>query len=69
MSLGYISKKDFIDEFQINRKTFRIWVNDKGLPIKKIGYKTYVQRSELDDWLKQFSVNEPSVLDLKSIFK
>jgi len=42
MSLGYISKKDFIDEFQINRKTFRIWVNDKGLPIKKIGFSSII---------------------------
>ena len=68
MSLGYITKKEFINTFQINRKTFEMWVKDKKLPIKRIGYKTYIQKNELEEWLKEFSINEPSLLDLKSIF-
>ena len=68
MSLGYISKKDLIKELQINRKTFKKWVDSEKLPIIRIGNKVYVRDEEFNDWLKQYSVNEPSLLDLKSIF-
>jgi excisionase family DNA binding protein len=68
MSLGYITKKEFLKEFKIERHTFEKWVSEKGLPVKRIGYKTYIQKNELEEWLKEFSINEPSLLDLKSIF-
>ena len=69
MSLGYITKKEFLKEFRIDRHTMDKWISERGLPIRKIGYKTYIQKEELNQWLNEFSVNEPSLLDLKSIFK
>jgi len=69
MSLGYITKKEFLKEFKIDRHTMAKWISERGLPIKRIGYKTYISKNELNDWLNEFSVNEPSLLDLKSIFK
>jgi len=65
----YRKKLEPTKEFKIERHTFEKWVSEKGLPVKRIGYKTYVSKNELDDWLKEFSINEPSVSDLKSIFK
>jgi len=68
MSLGYISKKEFLKEFKIDRHTFDKWVCERKLPIRKIGYKTYLSKDELNNWLKEFAINEPSLLNLKSIF-
>ena len=68
MSLGYITKKEFLKEFRIDRHTMDKWISERGLPIRKIGYKTYIQKEELNQWMNEFSVNEPSLLDLKSIF-
>ena len=68
MSLGYISKKEFLKEFKIDRHTFDKWVSERKLPIRKIGYKTYLSKDELNNWLKEFAINEPSLLNLKSIF-
>ena len=68
MSLGYISKKEFLKEFKIDRHTFDKWVSERKLPIRKIGYKTYLSTDELNNWLKEFAINAPSLLNLKSIF-
>ena len=68
MSLNYITKKEFLKEFKIDRHTFAKWVSERGLPIKKIGYKTYLSKDELDGWLKDFSVNHPHSIEWKSVF-
>ena len=52
MSLNYITKKEFLKEFKIDSK---ILCFERGLPIKKIGYKTYLSKDGLDGWLKDFS--------------
>ena len=46
MELGLINKKDFIRQMKIDRHTFQIWI-EKGLPIIRIGYKTYLKRTRL----------------------
>ena len=68
MSLVYISKKEFLKEFKIDRHTFEKWVSERKLPIRKIGYKTYLSKDELNNWLKEFAINAPSLLNLKKIF-
>ena len=69
MELGLINKKDFIRQMKIDRHTFHIWI-EKGLPIIRIGYKTYLKKDEVEDWFNGFRTNEPpkkfkSILDLE----
>ena len=72
-TLNLISKNQFLEEFGITRHTFTKWVNQRNLPITKVGYRTYIQKEKLNEWLKTYEVNEPKEtgeqeVDWKSIF-
>ena len=72
-SLNLISKNQFMEEFGITRHSFTRWIKERNLPITKIGYKTYVQKDKLEEWLNNYHINEPQKqgeqeVDWKSIF-
>ncbi len=46
-----ITKKDFIDRYQICRKTFNNWVRTRGLPIVGISsHRTFIKKEDLVQW-------------------
>ena len=72
-SLNLISKNQFMEEFGITRHSFTRWIKERNLPITKIGYKTYIQKDKLNEWLNNYHINEPQKqgeqeVDWKSIF-
>ena len=72
-SLNLISKNQFMEEFGITRHSFTRWIKERNLPITKIGYKTYIQKDKLEEWLNNYHINEPQKqgeqeVDWKSIF-
>ena len=58
-TLNYIPKKQFLKEMGISRYTFSLWIKEKGLPIIRIGYKTFVPFSEYKEWEKKYHKNIP----------
>ena len=72
-TLNLIPKNKFLKEFGITRHTFTKWVKQRNLPITKVGYRTYIQKDKLDEWLNDYHINEPKSngekeVDWKSIF-
>ena len=72
-TLNLITKNKFLKEFGITRRTFTKWVKDRNLPITKVGYRTYIQKDKLEEWLNTYHINEPQKegeqeVEWKSIF-
>ena len=72
-TLNLIPKNKFLKEFGITRHSFSRWIKERNLPITKIGYKTYIQKDKLEEWLNNYHINEPQKqgeqeVDWKSIF-
>ena len=72
-TLNLITKNKFLKEFGITRHTFTKWVKDRNLPITKGGYRTYIQKDKLEEWLNTSHINEPQKegeqeVEWKSIF-
>ena len=72
-TLNLIPKNKFLKEFGITRHTFSKWTTQRKLPITKIGYRTYIQKDKLEEWLNNYHINEPlkqgeQEVDWKSIF-
>ena len=72
-TLNLITKNKFLKEFGITRHTFTKWVKDRNLPITKVGYRTYIQKDKLEEWLNTYHINEPQKegeqeVEWKSIF-
>jgi hypothetical protein len=60
-----LSKQHVIKMFNINRRTFELWVERDNLPCIKIGSnKRYVRESQLYSWLKTKTINQPISEDI-----
>ena len=68
-TLNYIPKKQFLKEMGISRYTFSLWIKEKGLPIIRIGYKTFVPFSEYKEWEKKYHKNIPQNSELNKEFE
>jgi len=55
--LNFIPKKRFMEEFGITRHTFRVWRDERQLPTITIGYRTFIPKEPLMEWLKQYESN------------
>jgi len=58
-NLNYIPKSQFLITHRISRWTFNDWVSKRGLPIIKIGYRTFIPFSEYTHWVKTYETNIP----------
>ena len=67
-TLNYIPKKQFLQTMGISRYTFRDWVDNRNLPIIRIGYKTFIPFSEYKEWEKKHQRNIPQNSEKNSEF-
>ena len=68
-TLNYIPKKQFLQTMGISRYTFRDWLDNRNLPIIRIGYKTFIPFSEYKEWEKKHQRNIPQNSEKNSEFE
>jgi hypothetical protein len=61
-----LTKQTVMKMFNINRRTFELWVQREGLPCIRIGSnKRFVRLSELYQWLHQKTLNPVSKIPIE----
>ena len=58
----YLTLVELAQYWSVSKKTLRKWTKG-GMPYYKVGRLVRVNKSEFNDWMKQFRIGTPKDLD------